>query len=234
MTRESAEIVKYASNAFLATKISFINMLTPLCEATGANIRDIAAGMGLDHRIGPKFLHAGIGYGGSCFPKDVKALLATAKEYDIPMPIVEATDKVNADQRARFINKVLKTLPKKSTVAVWGLAFKPKTDDMREAPSIDVIEALSAAGHTVTAFDPVAMERAKALLPSGVTYVDDHMKAVKDADALLVLTEWDLFRGADLGEIKKSMKGQMLFDGRNVYAPKEVTDAGLVYTGIGL
>ncbi len=234
MSRESAEIVKYASNAFLATKISFINMLTELAEVTGANIRDIAAGMGLDHRIGPKFLHAGIGYGGSCFPKDVKALMATAKEYGVPMPIVEATDSVNKRQRERFIEKVLKALPKKSRVGIWGLSFKPKTDDMREAPSLDVIEALIQAGHTVTAFDPVAMQRAKPLLPAATKFTASHMDALEGADALLVLTEWDLFRGVDLKEVKKVMKGDLLFDGRNVYEPGEVDEASLTYIGIGI
>jgi UDPglucose 6-dehydrogenase len=234
MNRESAEIVKYASNAFLATKISFINMLTSLAEATGGSIRDIAQGMGLDNRIGPKFLHAGIGYGGSCFPKDVKALLATAKDYGVPMPIVEATDAVNQLQRRRFIDRVLKKLPKKAHVAVWGLSFKPKTDDMREAPSIDVLAALEKAGHTVSAYDPVAIEKAKPLLPATVTYADSPMAAVKNADALLVLTEWDAFRGADLKEVKAAMKGTDLFDGRNIYEPKEAADAGLQYHGIGI
>ena len=234
MSRESAEIVKYASNAFLATKISFINMLTGLCEETGANIRDVARGMGLDSRIGPRFLHAGIGYGGSCFPKDVKALLATGKEFGVPMPIVEATDKVNYHQRQRFIEKMLKTLPKKAAVAVWGLAFKPKTDDMREAPSIDVITALVNAGHEVAAYDPAATERAKPLLPASVRFVSTPLEAVKRADALLILTEWDEFRGMDLKEVKGVMKGNLLFDARNVYEPGEVAELGLQYAGIGV
>lgn len=234
MNRESAEIVKYASNAFLATKISFINMLTQLCEVTGANIRDVAKGMGLDNRIGPKFLHAGIGYGGSCFPKDVKALIATGKEYNVPMPIIEATDAVNVHQRKRFIEKILKNLAPNSHVAVWGLSFKPKTDDMRDAPSIDVIHALVKAEHTVSAFDPVAAERAKTLLPSTTTYATTPLESVQDADALLILTEWDLFRGMDLKEVKKAMKGNMLFDGRNIYEPEEVEGVGLQYFGIGV
>ncbi len=234
MNRESAEIVKYASNAFLATKISFINMLTELSEITGANIRDIAKGMGLDDRIGSRFLHAGIGYGGSCFPKDVKALMATAREYGLDFPIVSATDQVNARQRARFIEKVLKALPAKATVGVWGLAFKPKTDDMREAPSIDVIKALTDAGHTVKAFDPAAMETAKKVLPGSVQWMDAPMSAAKDADAVLILTEWDTFRGADLQELTKTMKGKLVFDGRNIFEPKDVADAGLIYHGIGL
>ncbi len=235
MSRESAEIVKYASNAFLATKISFINMLTELAEKTGANIRDIAQGMGLDNRIGPRFLHAGIGYGGSCFPKDVKALLATAKEHGLDFSIVEATDRINTRQRRRFFEKILKALPKKATVALWGLSFKPKTDDMREAPSLDLIPILLEAGHTVTAFDPEAMENTKRLLPDAkVTYAASPMDAASGADALIVLTEWDIFRGAELDELAKTMKGKDLFDGRNIYEPREVTEAGLRYHGIGM
>ena len=234
MNRESAEIVKYASNAFLATKISFINMLSELCEKTGGNVRSVAAGMGMDHRIGPKFLHAGIGYGGSCFPKDVKALLATGEEYGVAMPIVDATDRVNQHQRQRFIEKILTALPKNARVAVWGLSFKPKTDDMREAPSIDVLHALTNAGHTVCAFDPVAMERAKPLLPAATAFAASPMDAATGADALLVLTEWDVFRGIDLQEVKATMKGNLLFDGRNIYEMKEVQGVGLQYKGIGV
>ncbi len=234
MSRESAEIVKYASNAFLATKISFINMISELSEKTGANIRDIAKGMGLDDRIGGRFLHAGIGYGGSCFPKDVKALLATGKEYDVDMSIIEATDKINMRQRKRFFDAFLKALPKNAKVAVWGLSFKPKTDDMREAPSLDLIPELLKAGHSVKVFDPAAMEVSKPLLPKETEFMNDHVSAVKDADALIVLTEWDLFRGVNLKEIKGLMKGSLLFDGRNVYEPKEVEAVGLTYRGIGI
>ena len=233
MGRESAEIVKYAANAFLANKISFINMLSEFCEVTGANVRDVAQGLGLDSRIGPRFLHAGIGYGGSCFPKDVKALMATAMEYGIPMPLVEATDAINAHQRARFIDHLLKHLPAKATVAVWGLAFKPKTDDMREAPSIDVINALTKAGHAVTAFDPAATEKARPLLPA-IAYADSPLDAARDADALVLLTEWDVFRGVDMKEIAGAMKGRQLFDGRNVYEPAEVAEAGLDYHCVGV
>ena len=234
MKRESAEIVKYASNAFLATKISFINMLTEFCEVTGANIRDVATGMGLDNRIGPRFLHAGIGYGGSCFPKDVKALMATAKELNLDLSIIEATDRINTRERHRFFEKILKALPAKAHVGILGLSFKPKTDDMREAPSLDLIPMLIAAGHTVTTHDPFAMENAKKLLPNSVRFVGSPMEAVKDADAAVLLTEWDIFRGIDLVEMKKMMKGKDLFDGRNVYEPKEVEAAGLRYTGIGV
>ncbi|HVW66182.1 MAG TPA: UDP-glucose/GDP-mannose dehydrogenase family protein [Candidatus Peribacteraceae bacterium] len=234
MSRESAEIVKYASNAFLATKISFINMLTELTEKTGGNIRDVATGMGLDSRIGPRFLHAGIGYGGSCFPKDVKALMATAKEYGVSMPIVEATDSVNTHQRKRFIDLILKNTPAKSRIAIWGLSFKPKTDDMRESPSLDVIPSLLESGHEVIAFDPAAMDRAKGLLPEHVTYTESPMEAVSGVDALVVLTEWDVFRGLDLQDVKGVMRGNLLFDGRNVYEPREVKEAGLEYFGIGI
>ncbi len=233
-SRESAEIVKYASNAFLATKISFINMISELSEKTGANIRDIAKGMGLDDRIGSRFLHAGIGYGGSCFPKDVKALLATGKEYDVDMSIVEATDRINARQRKRFFDAFLKALPKNAKVAVWGLSFKPKTDDMREAPSLDLIPELLKAGHSVKVFDPAAMVVAAPLLPKETEFMMDHLSTVDGADALIVLTEWDVFRGVDLADLKSRMKGSLLFDGRNVYEPNEVKAAGLTYRGIGL
>ena len=233
MNRESAEIVKYASNSFLATKISFINMLSELCEETGGNIRDIANGLGLDDRIGPRFLHAGIGYGGSCFPKDVKALIALSKETGIPLPIVKATHEVNTRQRMRFFQKLLDVLPDKANVAIWGLSFKPKTDDMREAPSLDLIPMLKKAGHTVRAHDPVAMGNAKKMEPD-IEYVNSPMEAAKEADAVIVLTEWDAFRGVDLNELKGVMRGKHLFDGRNIYEPEEVRGAGLQYHGIGV
>jgi UDPglucose 6-dehydrogenase len=234
MNRQSAEIVKYASNAFLATKISFINMMSELAEKTGADIRDIAKGMGLDDRIGPRFLHAGIGYGGSCFPKDVKALMATAKEYALDLSIVEATDRINYHQRERFFKKILDALPSNARVAIFGLAFKPKTDDMRDAPSLDVLPALIEKGHTVYAYDPAAMEKAKPMLPATITYADSPLHAATGADAIVILTEWDEFRGIDLKELKQTMKGSLLFDGRNIYEPAEARAAGFVYTGIGL
>jgi UDPglucose 6-dehydrogenase len=234
MSRESAEIVKYASNAFLATKISFINMLSELCEVGGGNVRDVAKGMGLDNRIGPRFLHAGIGYGGSCFPKDVKALLATAKDYGLDFSIIEATDRVNARQRKRFFDRILKALPPASTVAVWGLSFKPKTDDMREAPSLDLLPMLVGAGHTVRVFDPEAMDNARTLVPQESIFCSNPTEAATGAHALIVLTEWDVFRGADLREIATVMKGKDLYDGRNIYEPEEARTAGLMYHGIGL
>ncbi len=234
MSRESAEIVKYASNAFLATKISFINMLAELAEKAGADVRSVAQGMGLDGRIGPRFLHAGIGYGGSCFPKDIKALLVTAKDYDVDMSIVSATDKINQRARERYIEKIIKHVPKKSVIAVWGVSFKPKTDDMRDAPSLDIIPALLQAGYRVQAYDPVAMENAKKLLPTEVEFCKDAKAALRGAAALAVLTEWDEFRGVDLATIVNTMDGSMLFDGRNVYEPREVRTAGLKYFGMGV
>lgn len=234
MNRESAEILKYAANAFLATKISFINMLTPLCEQYGANIRDIARGMGLDERIGARFLHAGIGYGGSCFPKDVKALIHLSRKTGIPMPIVEATHAINEHQRQRFAKVLLSSLPPQAVVGVWGLSFKPKTDDLREAPSLDIISLLLTAGHTIRAFDPIALENAKHLLPTGVYFAESPLDAAQDADAVILLTEWDIFRGINLKELARSMKGKELFDGRNVYEPTDVEEAGLIYHGIGI
>jgi len=234
MSRESAEIVKYASNSFLATKISFINMMSELAEKTGADIRDIAKGIGLDDRIGPRFLHAGIGYGGSCFPKDIKALMATAKEYDLDLSIVDATDRINTRQRLRFFKKILDALPAQARVAILGLAFKPKTDDMRDAPSLDLLPMLLEKGHTVHAYDPAAMENAKKVLPAGIMYADSPLSAAAKADAVVILTEWDEFRGINLFELKKAMKGSFLFDGRNIYEPREAANASFEYTGVGI
>lgn len=234
MSRESAEIVKYASNAFLATKISFINMLSELCEASGGNIRDIAKGIGLDERIGPRFLHAGIGYGGSCFPKDVKALLAIGKKLDLALPIIKATQDVNMHQRERFFQKLLNTMPEHASIGIWGLSFKPNTDDMREAPSLDLIPMLLAMGHAVRAFDPVATENASKILPKEVIFADSPLEAAKDADALILLTEWDVFRGVNMKELKAVMRGRDIFDGRNVYDPEEIRAAGFMYHGIGV
>lgn len=234
MTRESAEIVKYASNAFLASKISFINMIAELCETTGGSVREVAAGMGLDDRIGPRFLHAGIGYGGSCFPKDVKALIALSKKTGVPLPLVKATHDMNNRQRQRFFKKILGTLPPNANVAIWGLSFKPKTDDLREAPSLDLIPMLTRGGHKVVVHDPVAMEKAKLILKKKVTYAQSPMEAAKEADAVVLLTEWDAFRGIDLRKLKETMRGKELFDGRNVYEPAEVRDAGLTYWGVGV
>ena len=234
MSRESSEIVKYASNGFLANKISFANMLSELCEATGGNIRDVTKGMGMDDRIGPRFLHSGIGYGGSCFPKDVKALIALSRETGVDLPLIQATHDINQHQRKRYFQKLLDALPKNATVGLWGLSFKPRTDDMREAPSLDLIPLLLDAGHTVQAHDPVAMENAKSIITDGVDWKDSAMAAAENADAVILLTEWDEFRGIDLSRLKLTMKGNDLFDGRNIYDPAEAKEAGLTYHGIGI
>lgn len=232
----SAEIIKYASNSFLATKISFINEVANFCELVGADVKEVAKGMGLDDRIGPRFLHAGIGYGGSCFPKDVQAFIKTGEDKGYEFQILNAVENVNRTQKTKILKKLTKEIPdlKNKVIAVWGLAFKPKTDDMREAPSINVINGILEAGGIVNAFDPVAMENAKKLFPKDtVNFCDTPRKAVKGADALLILTEWDEFRAADLKKIKKTMRGNLLCDGRNIYNPAEVKKAGFKYKSIG-
>jgi UDPglucose 6-dehydrogenase len=234
MDRESAELVKYASNAFLATKISFINMVAELCEVVGADVRSVAQGMGLDPRIGERFLQAGIGYGGSCFPKDVKAILATARSVGVELDLVAATDAVNARQRQRFIDHLLHALPAGARVAVWGLAFKPNTDDVREAPSLDVLPALVQAGHVVVAYDPYARDTIRPLLPPQVQLVDDALVALDGADALVLLTEWEEFLGLDLMKVTARLRGRDVFDGRLAFDPVAVRAAGLRYHGIGL
>lgn len=234
MTRESAELVKYASNGFLATKISFVNMLSELCEVSQANIQDVTRGMGLDDRIGSRFLQAGIGFGGSCFPKDVKALMAMSNEYKVPLPIINAVHDINVHQRERFFTKITTSLPSNATVAIWGLSFKPKTDDMRDAPSLDLIAPLLNAGHTVNVYDPVAMQNAKKhWLPEGVHYCKNPLEAATNADATVVLTEWDVFKGINLQTLKQVMSGNLLFDGRNVYKTNDALKANFVYTSIG-
>lgn len=235
MSRESAEMVKYASNAFLASKISFINMLSQLCEQTGASVRDVARGMGMDDRIGPRFLHAGIGYGGSCFPKDVRALLAIGQVFNVPLPLVQATHEVNMRQRERRIMHILSSLAPASTVAVWGLSFKPRTDDIRESPGLDVVRRLSAAGHAVRVYDPVAMQNAQVVLgEDAATWCESALEAATDADATVLVTEWDVFRGMDLRMLAQTMRGTLLFDERNVYEPSDAAAAGLLYHGIGV
>lgn len=234
MNRESSEIVKYASNGFLANKISFANMLSELCEATGGNIRDVTKGMGMDDRIGPRFLQAGIGYGGSCFPKDVKALIALSRETGVPLPLIQATHDINMHQRQRYFQKFIEALPAHATVGIWGLSFKPRTDDMREAPSLDLIPMLLEAGHAVQVHDPIAMEKAKEIIGDSIEWKESAMAAAQNADAVIVLTEWDEFRGVDLRTLAETMKGTIFFDGRNIYDPKEVKEAGLAYTGIGI
>lgn len=230
----TAEMIKYASNAFLATKISFINEVAEICEALGADVKEVAAGMGYDRRIGPMFLDAGLGWGGSCFPKDVKALAFMAEEKGLNPGILNAVTQVNYGQRkaaVRHLEQMTGGL-KGKTVGLLGLAFKPNTDDMRDAPSIDIAEALTAAGATVRAYDPVAMDNARAHLPA-VEMRADPYKMAEGCDALMVITEWNEFKQLDLEQIKGLLKSPVIFDGRNIYDPAAMKAMGFMYRGVG-
>ncbi len=233
---ESAELIKYAANAFLATKISFINEMSALCEAVGADVHALARGMGLDGRIGRKFLHPGPGYGGSCFPKDTRALVRIAQENNVTSRIVEAVMEVNEAQKARMINKIRTALggnENGKTLAVLGLAFKPETDDMRDAPALSILPKLIENGVAVHAHDPQAMPEAKDLLPESVLYFDDIYAALSGADAVVLLTEWNAYRGLDLARVRKLMRGNVFLDLRNVYEPDTVRAAGFEYYCVG-
>ncbi|MEG3149085.1 UDP-glucose/GDP-mannose dehydrogenase family protein [Sphingomonas sp. ZT3P38] len=233
--RRTSELIKYAANAFLATKITFINEIADLCEAVGANVQDVSRGIGLDNRIGPKFLHAGPGYGGSCFPKDTLALLKTAEDYETPVRIVEAVVQVNDTRKRAMGRKVIHALggdAKGKTVAVLGLTFKPNTDDMRDAPSLAVVQSLLDAGAAVRAHDPEGMEIAKTMMPK-VTYCGDAYEAAQGADAVVIVTEWDIYRALDLGRLAKTMNGPVMVDLRNVYRAGDVEKAGFAYSSIG-
>jgi UDPglucose 6-dehydrogenase len=233
--RRTAEIIKYAANAFLATKITFINEIADLCEKVGGNVQDVARGIGLDNRIGSKFLHAGPGYGGSCFPKDTIALMKTAREAGAPTKIVEAVVAVNDARKQAMAEKVISALddhPKGKTIAVLGLTFKPNTDDMREAPSLAIVPALKAAGAIVKAHDPQGMEEAANLLP-GVEMCRNPYEAAKGADALVIVTEWDAYRALDLARLKNELKSPVVIDLRNIYNPEEMAAKGFRYTSIG-
>ena len=236
MDIHSSELTKYASNAMLATRISFMNELANLAEAIGADISLVREGMGSDKRIGKAFLYPGCGYGGSCFPKDVQALASTGREHGRPLTIIEQVHKVNEWQKLRPYEKVVEHLGdlKGKKVAVWGLAFKPETDDMRQAPSIVVINELIKAGAEVSAFDPIAIENARNILPSGVTYGQDIYDAVEGADALILLTEWKQFRLPNWKRVKELMRGNLVVDGRNIYPAEELEALGLEYKGIGI
>ena len=235
-SRRTAELTKYAANAFLATKITFINEIADLCEQVGANVQDVARGMGLDNRIGGKFLHAGPGYGGSCFPKDTLALIKTAQDFGTPSRIVETVAAVN-DQRKRAMGrKVIAACGgsvRGKAIAVLGLTFKPNTDDMRDAPSIAVITALLDGGATVRAYDPEGMEQARAVLPAGVTYCKDAYECVAGTDAAVIVTEWNIFRALDLDRVKAAMAAPVLVDLRNVYRAEQVRAKGFTYADIG-
>jgi UDPglucose 6-dehydrogenase len=233
-TPESAEMIKYASNAFLATKISFINEIANLCDLLGADVRDVAKGMGMDNRIGSKFLHPGPGFGGSCFPKDVKALSALARSAGYDMKITEAVIKVNERQTATAIDRIKCALPdlKGKTVALLGLSFKPDTDDLREAPALKIIDDLLAAGAEVRAYDPAAMEPARNLLPQ-VIYCEDEYAAASNSDALVVVTEWNQFRSLNIDRLKSVMRQMNLIDLRNIYEPEAIRAAGFNYVALG-
>src|SRR4051794_21176573 len=233
--RRTAELIKYAANAFLATKITFINEVADLCESVGADVQDVARGIGLDNRIGSKFLHAGPGYGGSCFPKDTVALLKTAEIAGIDQRIVRTTVAVNDDRKAHMVDRVERAGGgdlKGKSVAVLGLAFKPNTDDMREAPSVPLITGLIERGAEVRAFDPVAREQAEQVL-SGIEFAEDPYAAADGADVIVIVTEWDEFRALDLEKVAASMRGRVLIDLRNVYDRAEAEEAGLAYYGVG-
>jgi UDPglucose 6-dehydrogenase len=233
--RRTAELIKYAANAFLATKITFINEIADLAERTGADVQDVARGIGLDNRIGGKFLHAGPGFGGSCFPKDTRALVKTGQDYDAPLRIVEAVLLVNETRKRAMARKVQAALGgslRGKTVGVLGLTFKPNTDDMREAPSIPLITALQDMGAMVQAYDPVGMEQARSELPA-ITYCDDAYACATGADALVIVTEWEQFRALDLARVKDSMKQPVIVDLRNVYRPEDMAKAGFVYESVG-
>ena len=232
----SAEMTKYAANSMLATKISFMNDISNLCEIVGADVDMVRKGIGSDSRIGTKFIYPGVGYGGSCFPKDVKALIKTAKANGYPMRVLLAVEDVNDDQKKVMFGKVNGYFNGNlagKTIAVWGLAFKPNTDDMREAPSLVFIEQMLAAGAKVVAYDPVAMHETQRKIGDVITYVKDQYEALIDSDALVVLTEWSEFRQPNYKIMAKLMKNHVIFDGRNVYDPEEVAEYGFHYLGMG-
>jgi len=233
--RRTSELIKYAANAFLALKITFINEMADLCEAVGADVQHVSRGIGLDGRIGSKFLHAGPGYGGSCFPKDTLALVRTARDAGAPVTLVETTVKVNDARKKAMAGRVVDALDgdvRGKTIAVLGLAFKPNTDDMRDAPALDIIPALQAMGAKIQAFDPEAMHEAQKLL-TGIDYKSGPYEALEGADAMVLITEWDRFRALDLDRVKALLKTPVVVDLRNVYSPDQVRAAGLRYSSIG-
>jgi len=233
---ESAELIKYASNAFLATKISFINEISQLCEKVGADVHSIAKGMGLDGRIGRKFLHAGPGYGGSCFPKDTTALIRIAQEHGTSCRIVEAVVEVNAAQKANMVSKIRNALggsESDKVIAVLGLTFKPETDDMRDSPSLAILPALADKGAIIRAHDPEGVDEARGLLPDSIHYFDSIDEAIQSADAIVLMTEWNQYRGLDLNKVKEAMNGNVFVDLRNVYEKSMMEQAGFDYHCVG-
>jgi len=231
---KSAEIIKHASNSFLATKISFVNAIANICELAGADVEKVAEGMGLDNRIGRSFLNAGIGYGGFCFPKDAEAFIRIAEKLGYDFGLLKKVQEINSAQRKHFVKKIEKSLwiVKGKTIGVLGLAFKPNTDDMRFAPSIDIITELQKEGAKIKAYDPKAMEKSKDIL-NGIVYCTNPYDAAKDADALVIITEWSEFRKLDLKKIKSIMKHPLIIDGRNIYNPEDIKKEGFAYISIG-
>jgi UDPglucose 6-dehydrogenase len=232
----SAEMIKYASNAFLATKISFINSVANICEAVGANVEHVAKGMGYDKRIGKAFLMAGLGYGGSCFPKDTLSLIHTAKKFGQTFDILESVVETNTDRTPRFVNRIIDIMGgdvKGIKFGVLGLAFKPDTDDMRDAKSVEIMNALAQKGAKFVAYDPVATENAKPMLPKDVVYKDNAYDVADGADALIIMTEWKEFKGLKFEKIRESMKRAIIFDGRNMYDPARMERLGFEYVSIG-
>ncbi|MFQ5900551.1 MAG: UDP-glucose dehydrogenase family protein [Thermodesulfobacteriota bacterium] len=232
---ETAEMIKYASNAFLATKISFINEIANICELVGADVHVVAKAMGSDHRIGPKFLHPGPGFGGSCFPKDTHAIYQIAKDNDYDFEIVKAVIEVNEKQRGRMVVKIEKALDgvKDKKIAIWGLTFKPNTNDMRDAPSIAIIETLIKKGGSIAAYDPAGMEEARAVFKDHILYSEEMYDMLKGCDALVVMTEWNQFRNPDWKRIKGLLKEPVVVDLRNIYEPERMREAGFIYFGVG-
>ncbi len=234
-TRQTAELIKYAANAFLATKITFINEIANLCEQVDANVQDVARGIGLDGRIGSKFLHAGPGYGGSCFPKDTLALLRTAEKLGLPMDIVQATVNVNDRRKREMAQKIIDACDGSldgKTVAILGLTFKPNTDDMRDSPSLDIIPALQAAGAKVRAYDPEGMDEARMMLDD-IKYCDDAYDTLTNSDALVIITEWNVFRALDMHRVKDLLNTPVLVDLRNIYDPETMKELGFTYISVG-
>jgi UDPglucose 6-dehydrogenase len=236
MDVRSAELTKYAANAMLATKISFMNEIARICDLVGANVEQVRQGVGSDTRIGPQFLFPGVGYGGSCFPKDVKAIIHTAGEVGYDFRILKAVEEVNAGQKRLMVERVKARLGQDlrgRTLALWGLAFKPRTDDMREAPALEIIAGLTAAGARFQVYDPEAMEEARRRLGDSVSYAADNYEALRGADALIVATEWSDFREPDFEKMKGLMRSPLVFDGRNIYKPDKMRRLGFEYVSIG-
>lgn len=231
----SAEMIKYASNLYLATRITFMNELANLCELVGADVELVRRGMGMDRRIGSAFLFAGLGFGGSCFPKDLEALIATGRRHEYPLRILEAVREVNLEQRRVYLRKIVEHFGDVTDkrLAVWGLSFKPRTDDMRAAPSVDIIEDLLARGARISAYDPEAMDEARRIFGARIELVRNNYECLRDVDALLLLTEWQVFRNPNFDRMKAEMRAPVVFDGRNIYDPAHMRDMGFVYYAVG-